>query len=108
MKRAIKCVICVALLSIQTVMYSQNFINDTKQWAIVAQTSFDTSYDYFTSFFKFSGDTIFNGMAYHKLYRSTDSNQVNWAISSYWWERNDSVFQYCHPCGFLNDTSLLI
>jgi len=95
MKRTIKWVISVTLLGIQTVLFSQSFINDTKQWAIVSHVYDDTNN--FTTNYKFSGDSIINGNVYHKLYDSNDSNQVNWHLNSLWWERNDSVFQHYSP-----------
>jgi hypothetical protein len=90
----IKWLIGIALLSIQTIMYSQNFIDETKQWSI-AYSIMDLN-SYSTTYYKFSGDSIINGNLYHKLYMSSDSNQTNWTLSYYplWWERNDSVFQY--------------
>jgi hypothetical protein len=104
----IKWLIGIALLSLQTIMYSQNFINETKQWAVVTQPM-DLN-THFTTYYKFSGDSIINGFLYHKLYKSTDSNQVNWTLNyySFWWERNDSVFQRCQHYGNLNDTTILL
>jgi hypothetical protein len=111
----IKWLIGIALLSIQTIMYSQNFINDTKEWAIMSTYSVKNEhlYSYWTTYYKFSGDSIINGFSYHKLYKSTDSSQVNWTLSysPLWWERNDSVFQRGQGgCGgiYLNDTTTLV
>ena len=106
MKTTIKWIIGIALLSIQTVAYSQNFIDETKQWTIVS--CYDDGYYFATTFYKFSGDSILNGISYHKLYESTDSSQVIWNVNSLWWERNDSVFQYYTQYGNSNDTSILI
>jgi len=114
MKKFIKLSIVITLISIQTTMYSQNFINDNKEWAILStySTKAESVYSYWTTYYKFSGDSIINGFSYHKLYKSTDSSQVNWTLSYFplWWERNDSVF--LRPpggCGglVLNDTTAL-
>jgi hypothetical protein len=102
----IKWLIGIALLSIQTIMYSQNFIDETKQWTIVS--CYDDGYYFATTFYKFSGDSILNGISYHKLYESTDSSQLIWNLNSLWWERNDSVFQYCTHYGNINDTTILV
>jgi hypothetical protein len=104
----IKWIIGIALLSIQPIAHSQNFINDNKQWANVTQP-LDLN-THFTTYNKFSGDTIINGNVYHKLYSSTDSNQVNWTLDyySFWWEKNDSVFQRCQHYGNINDTTMLL
>jgi hypothetical protein len=92
----IKWSIGIALLNIQIVAYSQNFINETKQWAIVSYIAPDPV-NLFTTFYKFMGDSTFNGKTYHKLYKSTDSSQTSWSLYSLWYERNDSVFQYYSP-----------
>jgi hypothetical protein len=99
MKTIIKWSIVITLLSIQSVVYSQNFIDETKQWTILADIEYDPPYphNYVTKYFKFSGDSILNLKTYYKLYESPDSNQVNWNLNSLWYERNDSVFQYYSP-----------
>lgn len=102
----IKWSIGIAFLNIQIAAYSQNFIDDTKQWTIVS--CYDDGYYFATTFYKFSGDSILNGISYHKLYESTDSSQVIWNVNSLWWERNDSVFQYCTHYGNINDTTILV
>ncbi len=86
----------IAIVCVHFEMQSQNFIDETKQWAIVAHSVPDTPYHYSTFFYKFYGDSILNGKTYHKLYESNDSNQVNWSLHFpfLWYERNDSVFQY--------------
>ena len=81
MKTINKWIIVITLFSIQIVAYSQNFINDNKQWAIVSTFSTKHENSYWTTYYKFSGDSIINGNLYHKLYKSTDSNQVNWTLS---------------------------
>jgi len=108
MKTIIKWSIVIALFSIKTITYSQNFIDESKQWSI-ASSEMDL-YSYSTTFYKFSGDSILNGKTYHKLYESTDSSQANWSLYSLWYERNDSVFQRGQVCGgpVLNDTTTLL
>jgi hypothetical protein len=101
----IKLSIGIALLNIQIVAYSQNFIDETKQWTIISH-AFEGPVS--TTFYKFLGDSTFNGKTYHKLYQSTDSNQTNWHLNSLWYERNDSVFQYYTQFGSSNDTSILV
>jgi hypothetical protein len=91
-KTTIKWIIGIALLSIQTIAHSQNFIDETKQWAILSNQCTDGPPCYFTYFYKFIGDSTFNGKIYHKLYESPDSNQTNWHLNSIWREKNDSVF----------------
>jgi len=106
--KSTKWLIIIALLCYKTISYSQNFINDSKLWADVSLVQPTGTTHYETNYFKFNGDTVINGGTFHKLYSSTDSMQLNWSLRSLWWERNDSVFQYCHPCGWINDSSLLV
>lgn len=90
-------------------LYSQNFIEETKQWTVLTTHSLDTNIKHTTSY-KFSGDSIINGFSYHKLIKSTDSNQINWTLSdcSSWFERNDSVFTRGYCCGYQIDTVTLV
>ncbi len=103
----IKWLIGIALLNIQITAYSQYFIDDNKEWAIVSTYS-TKSNPKWTTYYKFMGDSTINGFTYHKLYHSTDSNQVNWTLNSFWWERNDSIFRRCQNNGNLNDTIILM
>jgi len=102
----------VAFFSLQPIIKAQNFIDETKQWAILSTYSVKSEYLYswWTTYYKFSGDTIINGFSYHKQYMSTDSNQVNWTLSHcpLWFERNDSVFTRDFCCGFQIDTVYLV
>jgi len=103
-----KWIIIIALLCFKTISYSQNFINDNKEWAVYTHL-FDSP-TFYTTNYKFLGDSNINGNIYHVLYHSSDSMQLNWTIDSYWWERNDSVFKRCQGCGglALNDSTILL
>jgi len=102
-----KWIIIIALLCFKTISYSQNFIDETKQWTIFSIANMDTNLKSTHSCI-FSGDSIINGSTYNKLYISNDSNQINWTFSGLWFERNDSVFRYCLHCGSYNDTTDLL
>jgi len=97
----------VVFFCLQPIIKAQNFIDETKQWAIVSIPVMELSLR-FTHYYKFSGDSIINGSTYHKIYQSNDSNQVNWTFSDLWWERNDSIFRYCQHYGNINDTTYLV
>ena len=99
----------VAFFSLQPIIKAQNFIDETKQWAIVSTYSM-YQIPFWTTYYKFSGDTIINGYSYHKQYMSTDSNQVNWTLSNcpLWFERNDSVFTRDPSCNVPIDTVYLV
>ena len=112
MKTINKWFFVIILFSIQFVVYSQNFIDETKQWAIISTYSTKYENPYWTTYYKYSGDSVINGFSYHKLYQSTDSNHLNWTLfyETLWWERNDSVFIRGQSCGglSLNDTTSLM
>lgn len=99
----------IAIFCLQFSIQAQNFIDETKQWTVLSTQSMDTSLKFTTSY-KFAGDSIINGFSYHKLYMTTDSNQVNWTLSDcpFWFERNDSVFIRGYCCGYLIDTVTLV
>jgi len=101
--------IAIILVMFQVSLFSQNFIDETKQWAIVSTQSMDTNLKH-TTYYKFSGDSIINGFTYHKLFKSTDSSQLNWSLNDcpLWFERNDSVFKLGHCCGYQIDTTTLV
>lgn len=97
MKTFLKFWLVTVCLFIPEYLFSQNFINETKQWNIV--TSLFETTNYYTSIYQFSGDSVLNGKTYHKLYESTDSNQLNWSFNSLWHEKNDSVHKYNSTSG---------
>lgn len=105
-------IIAVAFFGLSSVIKAQNFIDETKQWAILSTYSVKSEYLYswWTTYYKYSGDSIVNGFSYHKQYMSTDSNQVNWTLSysPLWFERNDSVFTRDFSCAFQIDTVFLV
>lgn len=92
MKVFLKILPHIYLLFLSIGVFSQNFIDETKQWNIVSQLFEST--DYFTSIYQFSGDSVHNGKTYHKLYESDDLDQENWSFNSLWYENNDSIYKY--------------
>ncbi len=107
MKKLFILCIIIFLFTVQNPTHAQNFIDETKQWAIVSIPVMEMSLR-FTHYYKFSGDSIINGINYHKLYFSDDSNQVNWTFMDLWNEMNDSVFRYCPNCGTISDSLILM
>ncbi len=92
MKIILKFCLTSIYLFLSVGVFSQNFIDEIKQWAIVSQMFEST--DYFTSTYQFSGDSVLNGKTYHKLYESVDLDQENRSLNSLWYENNDSVYKY--------------
>ncbi len=92
MKAFLKILPHIYLLFLSIGVFSQNFIDETKQWTIVSQLFEST--DYFTSIYQFSGDSVHNGKTYHKLYESDDLDQENWNFNSLWYENNDSIYKH--------------
>jgi hypothetical protein len=74
-------------------LFSQNFISEDKVWSIVSNGGMDNPWTVTTGL-KFLGDTIIQQKTYKKLYMAEDEQKQNWALSSLWFERNDSVFRY--------------
>ncbi|MBN1927650.1 MAG: hypothetical protein JW798_17580 [Prolixibacteraceae bacterium] len=87
-----KMIILILLLQISFKGISQNFISEDKMWSIVIVGGFDDYIYYSTDHYKFSGDTILNGIVSKKMYVSHDENHQYWRYHSVWNERNDSVF----------------
>lgn len=72
---------------------AQNFVSENKLWSILSRDASGENMWERTSTFKFMGDTTLNDIKYLKLFASNDNGE-NWKMSSLWYEKNDSVFQY--------------
>ncbi len=105
-------IILVTFFSLQPIIKAQNFIDNNKEWAVLSTYSVKNEFlwQYWTTYYKFSGDSIVNGFSYNKQYMSTDSSQVIWTLSycPLWFERNDSVFIRGYCCGYQVDTATLV
>lgn len=93
MKIFLKFGLLTFFLSLSSGLFSQNFISENKTWNITVKTGFDEHITTRTLSFKFSGDTTIQQKSYKKLYESDDEQKQNWALNSFWFERNDSVFR---------------
>ena len=72
---------------------AQNFVSENKLWSVLSRDASGENMWERTIFFKFIGDTTLNDTKYLKLFESSDNGE-NWKMSSLWYEKNDSVFQY--------------
>jgi len=71
--------------------FAQGFISEDKLWCLLFEDSFEGKWKK-TESFKFSDDTLINGLKFSKLYKSEDENKKNWQFHSCWRESNDSIF----------------
>jgi hypothetical protein len=71
--------ICLILFS-QTTVFSQYIVVENRIWSSLKRGTEGGSYSLWHT--KFEGDTIFNGLTYKKIWRSSTSYPYEWVLSS--------------------------